>query len=527
MVMLAILKKMSFTEETFLDIVDHFERRSEHHFLPSSTARGLMDIWCKSGFVNENNVHNASVNLCKFNHCDKASSNLVTPLELDLMYLSPKSNKTGKRNVNRAQKKLFDEDQFTDIEAIPPLQASSQQSPSKHELVKRDVTLEKENRLLMKKVNSSEKDKEEPNIVSAWIHCKENDCNKSYKTISGLIGHMKTFHKKGDKVDTEFTCSECGITVKNLDKHLKAMHKDRIDRACPVCKMQIVGNMKEHRGKCLKCTLCGKSFKRLDYLLDHFKNKKCKKNKSGQEAHHKKSRIGKTKSSIGQPQGSGIKFHRAHDLKKGATSYKDSESSNIYNKEEATGCLRIQTSKKVSTVDELYLSDDSDIICLDDCFASQPPQESDFKSMSSTAENDCDIIVLDNDSVDFLPNQGSICKETRGIAMDINGVSQIRKKDDYNGRDSKFVGHHLSRGDCEKICLDKDFQADSFEFTSLEIINAGTQDMLEDVVGENACERMAGSTVDVSEDGYQTEHESGDSTEFTNYRRKTKAELNL
>ena len=149
---------------------------------------------------------------------------------------------------------------------------------------------------------------------------------------------------------------------------------------------------------------------------------------------------------------------------------------------------------------------------MDDYVAAQPPQESKFKSMASTVENDCDIIVLDNDSVGFLPNQGSIFKETRIIAVDNNDVSQIRKRNEYNGRDSRFEGHHLSRGDCEKICLDKDFQADSFEFTSLEIINAGTQDMLEDVVGENACERMAGSTVDVSEDGYQTEHESGDST---------------
>lgn len=522
------LEKMAYTEETFLAIVDHFEQRSEHHFLPRSTARGLMDIWCESGFVNETNVHYASAKLCKFNHCHKASSNLITPLELDLMYLSPKSNKTSKRDVNRAQKKLFDEDRGMDIEDTLPSQAISQSSPSKQELVKRNVALEKQNRLLMKKVNLYEKEKDEPNILSVGIHCKEKDCNRSYKTISGLIGHMRAFHKKGDKVDTEFTCSECGITVKNLDKHFKAMHKNRIDRACPVCKMQIVGNLKDHRGKCLKCPLCGKSFNRLDYLMDHFKNKKCKKNKSGQEAHRKKSRIGKIKSSIGQPQGSGMKFQRANDPTEGVTSCKDAEPLNIHKRDVAFGCSRNQTSNKVSTVDDLYLSDDSDVIFLGECVASQPPLESEDISTSSTVENDCDIIVLDNDSVDPLLIQGSVCKETRGIAIDNTDVYKIREMDEYNGRDSRSVGHHLSRGDCKKICLDKDFQVDSFEFTSLESINGRTQDMLEDVLGENSCERMAESTVDVFEDeGYQTEHESGDSTEFTNYRRKTKAKLNL
>ena len=152
------LEKMAYTEETFFAIVDHFEQRSEHHFLPRSTARGLMDIWCESGFVNETNVHYASAKLCKFNHCHKASSNLITPLELDLMYLSPKSNKTSKRDVNRAQKKLFDEDRGMDIEDTLPSQAISQSSPSKQELVKRNVALEKQNRLLMKKVNLYEKD---------------------------------------------------------------------------------------------------------------------------------------------------------------------------------------------------------------------------------------------------------------------------------------------------------------------------------------------------------------------------------
>ena len=54
-------------------------------------------------------------------------------------------------------------------------------------------------------------------------------------------------------------CEICQKKVFNLDKHMKAMHRERVDRHCETCNKDVPfdENMIDHKRACKQCPMCG------------------------------------------------------------------------------------------------------------------------------------------------------------------------------------------------------------------------------------------------------------------------------
>ena len=281
------LERLVLTERIFEKVVDHLKDRSENQILPSVCPKKLMRLWENSGMINDEQVHVSSEQYCPFGHCSKVSTKGLSPIELDLIYLSPKSRKleSRSRDVSVASKQLFTS---ADNEHEHPVSESrdhgmnlsmSLLSPTKDKLFERNVELLKENQLLKKKISMLEKNSGSKSIVKESEDTNNQEelgknecyvCSKVLATAFSLGLHLRKVHKITDKVDTEVKCPLCGKCVKNIDKHNKAKHADKCDRVCPKCNERIDTNLKVHLGKCrYKCQVCGDSFIRKDRFRDH------------------------------------------------------------------------------------------------------------------------------------------------------------------------------------------------------------------------------------------------------------------
>ena len=59
------------------------------------------------------------------------------------------------------------------------------------------------------------------------------DCDKSYKTNSGLQFHMKTFHK-GEKVSCPL-CEKTFVSNRAVRIHTEAVHEKKRPHECDIC----------------------------------------------------------------------------------------------------------------------------------------------------------------------------------------------------------------------------------------------------------------------------------------------------
>ena len=142
-------------------------------------------------------------------------------------------------------------------------------SPTKEQLLNENERLKKEiGRLEMKrktdkgrvKRNGDSEVKAEIKFNSfatpKLVKCTKEGCNLSFVGQFGLTQHLVKFHKEEKKEQekkVKIQCPYCGKLTIYVNLHIRAIHPEKINNTCPVCKDVFVGNFRDHRKDCRSC----------------------------------------------------------------------------------------------------------------------------------------------------------------------------------------------------------------------------------------------------------------------------------
>ena len=258
----------------------------------------------ETGFETNLKKHDPSRQFCPFEHCETGILSPIQPLEIDLIFLTPKRNiknieiQRDNTNANRQLFEIGDGNERVSSTAVivhnssnsefEPVastiaktfqentvlqktsEANEESSPTKEELTRRMGLLTQEIKQIRKKIEKKDEGNKEEKSKPTVVKCKVENCGREFTTKFGLIKHQRKHHSTEIiKINLE-TCTICGKEVTYIDKHMKAMHKEVfVEEVCEICKKCVKFDMKKHRGVCIYCPFCGKKNSKKDRLLKH------------------------------------------------------------------------------------------------------------------------------------------------------------------------------------------------------------------------------------------------------------------
>ena len=277
----------------FKEILSFAGPRTRYNLIKDRSAAQYQNLWrntaqskdyfrgdSASGFENDSGLHDPSKKFCPFEHCMTGIQGPMTPLEMDLLYATPKQT-PRLRSLVSSTRKLFETvddipSVFEETDGIPD---SVKPSPRKEELNLQKRKLLQEIKFVSEKLARYDQEKEEgregkeersKQYNPALVRCRSENCDKEFTTMFGLIKHQRKHHPE-ENIGTHLEkCQVCGKDVLYIDRHMKTVHKEVLtDRVCEICRKIIKSDMKKHRGECNKCPTCGKKETKKIRLLKH------------------------------------------------------------------------------------------------------------------------------------------------------------------------------------------------------------------------------------------------------------------
>ena len=253
-----------------------------------------------SGFENESKVHDPSREFCPFQHCYQDMGNSFNPLEMDIRLITPERKENvqiDKKQYDSFSRKLFHGDKSRwqettfgnhletiqeEKEPVDLIEEVNVQSPTKENLLNKKRKLIDEMDIVETKLRKyDDKQKDTDKGYNSYknlslLKCQHDGCDKLFESMLGLIKHQKNQHANQNIPKNLEKCKICGKGVLYIDKHIRTVHKDELgEEICFVCMKKIKKlEMKNHRGQCIFCLICGKKEKKRLRLIDHIK--KCK-----------------------------------------------------------------------------------------------------------------------------------------------------------------------------------------------------------------------------------------------------------
>lgn len=213
------LHSVQLTDNHFQDILSYAGPDSKWKIIKGWTVKKMKNLWKNNyggsasyrghkttGFQNKNGMHQPTIDFCPFSHCD---SGLLSPMDIDLMILTPEKRKTDNKILSR---KLFpDQESSSSTKDILAGYGSDKEDESK--AFEEALNLVKpSNAVLIQSTNISnelEKLQADPNVKSTEhaIGCPK--CSKLFKSFDGLKKHFKIYHSDEIFEKPESYCNIC------------------------------------------------------------------------------------------------------------------------------------------------------------------------------------------------------------------------------------------------------------------------------------------------------------------------------
>ena len=289
-----MLQVVRLTDNHFQEIISFAGPGSKYNIMKHRSILKLKNLWrnngksknyfrghLETGFESDKKLHDSSCLFCPFEHCKTGILSSMSPLEMDMVLLTPKTSKnTVVKRQNPIGRQLFESGSGKSIDVIETLhhptddinrecQPSIQPSPTKEELKMKIRLLCQENKKIkldfgiekkVKETNSKWMIKPNPPVL---LVCKAENCGKEFASSYGLMKHQKKYHSNEKIEQTQETCPICNKVVVQIDKHLKFVHRELLtEEICEICQQSIKRDMKKHRGNCVSCPVCGKPKRR-------------------------------------------------------------------------------------------------------------------------------------------------------------------------------------------------------------------------------------------------------------------------
>ena len=271
----------------FNDILKFTGPDSKWKLLKCMTVRQLKSLWRntyggkhffrghkKTGFENEFEMHISSGSFCPFGHCQLG---LMSPMDVDLVVLTPK--KTAAREESRPQtsRKLFEDNKenesLKDNEGASQDEEDLMESPQRdsgdNEDISTEMTLQTDSCEVPDSENNCDLSKESKTNKDTHFICELDSCGKVFQTFFGYERHVAEKHSETKHVKKESSCPICDKKVIYLDQHLKAKHSDVQKQVCEICLKEINSNLLKHRKSCNKCRFCSYTNDKKARLLNH------------------------------------------------------------------------------------------------------------------------------------------------------------------------------------------------------------------------------------------------------------------
>ena len=282
------LHSVRLTEDHFRDILSYAGPDSKWNIIKGWTVKKMKNLWKNNyggsasyrghkttGFQNKNGMHQPTIDFCPFSHCD---SGLLSPMDIDLMILTPEKRKTDNKILSR---NLFP-DQESSSSTKDKLAGCGNDKDDESKAFEEELNLVKNSsEVLIQSTNISnelEKLPADQNVESTEHAFGCPKCSKVFKSFDGLKRHFKIIHSDEDFEKPESYCNICKKRVSYLIQHIRVMHSERVKaQFCDICLQEININMKLHRKTCIKCIYCSYENPRKQRLLAHIE--KCPENK--------------------------------------------------------------------------------------------------------------------------------------------------------------------------------------------------------------------------------------------------------
>ena len=231
-----------------------------------------------TGYETDLKLHSPSREFCPFQHCNSSILSPMSPLDIDLVLQTPKVNRGRVNSKSAAGRNLFgSQKENINNDEIHKVSLCDKESPTKEELKRQIQNLQKmnlkrkqENEFRIENTHTIDNN-QTTSCTKIIIHCKAENCEKTFTSSFGLNKHMKNQHKK-EKIEPMLeSCAFCNKKVFWVDKHILRVHNDIFKKICEICQQKVTGDMKEHRGLCISCPTCGKILRKKKRLLDHIR----------------------------------------------------------------------------------------------------------------------------------------------------------------------------------------------------------------------------------------------------------------
>ena len=284
-----MLQEVRLTENNFQEILSLAGPGSKYNIMKHKSIVQLKNLWRnntkskkyfrghpETGFETVNKLHSSSCQFCPFEHYKSGILGSLSPLETDMVLLTPKTRKdTVVYRQAPIGRQLFESENGKRKDANETLPHPTA-SPTKEELKMKIQLLFQENKKMKLDLGIEKEVKETSSKLMIkpktpiLLVCKAENCGKEFASSFGLMKHQKKNHSNENIDQTQETCPVCCKVVVQIDKHLKFVHRDLItEDICDICQKTIKTDMKKHRGICISCPVCGKIEKKKMRLLKH------------------------------------------------------------------------------------------------------------------------------------------------------------------------------------------------------------------------------------------------------------------